>query len=521
MGKRTRRGFSLVLVLLMTLTFIIPTNATLAFKLPKGDPHDPSSQDLLEVTFVSPNWEDSPDFNNEWWSRFFAETNSKWTINFIPSNDYPNKYDLILASGDLPDIIMSENANHPSTVQAIQNGAFWNLTPYLGDFSRYPNLAKNVTPNAFKYASFEGQIYAIPRSRPQIDLGISIRKDWLEKYGLNMPTTLDEYRDVLKVLVDNDASGTGSTLGLVGWGNVGLSNAWDVLRAGFGLFDLAYDEDGGIIHHSVMDEMADFAAYMNEFYNLGLISKEFSIMKNTQAEDIIISGRAASYGYNIWRDYDYSQKARINQPEAEFETLLPMIGPKGTTNRIEKGNYGFFHISSKVPEEKMLRILDFYEYTCQEDMTMKGYYGWEGIHFNYDESGTRVMTDIGRREIGTGIQQPLPMIANTWAKVVCVTAPKEYNDAKLERVKAIHSEESPGTMDIFTAIASATWSQYYPTIQSEYEANFVRTVAGQMAIDEFRAYLASIRENPNAKKAFQEFKVSFDNVFGGVNPNQN
>lgn len=518
MNRGTTRVLSLVFCLVLALCACIPSWA-LAEAASGRDAHDPASLELLEVTFVSPNWEDSPDFNNEWWSRFFAETNSKWTVNFIPSNDYATKYDLILASGDLPDIIMSEDANRPTTVQAIQNGAFWNLTPYLGDFSNYPNLANNPTPNAFKYASFEGQIYAIPRSRPQIDLGVSIRKDWLEKYNLEFPTTLDEYRDTLKVFVDNDASGTGSTIGLVGWGKVGLDCSWDVFRGAFGLYDLAYDSDGGLIHNRVKDEMADYAAYMNELYELGLISQEFSVMKNTQAEDIIISGRAASYGYNIWRDYDYSQKAKVNQPDAEFEVMLPLQGPKGTTNRIEKGNYGFFHISSKVSEEKMLRILDFYEYACQEDMTLKGYYGWEGVHFNYDDAGTRVMTDFGRKEMGTGVQQPLPMIANTWAKVVCVTAPKDYNDAKLERVKAIHSEENRGQMDVFTCIASGTWSQFYPTIESEYEANFVRTVAGQMSVDDYRAYLASVRENPDAKKAFQELKVAFDNMFGGVSPN--
>ena len=466
----------------------------------------------LEISFVSPNWEDAPDFNNEWYTRFFEETNTKWSINFIPANDYQNKYDLILSSGDLPDVIMSEDANRPSTIQAIQNGAFWDLTPLLGDFSSYPNLRDNPTPNAFKYASYQGNIWGIPRSRPQVDLGISIRKDWLEKLGLPEPTTVEEYKDTLGAIVNGDPDGNGQndTIGLVGW-FYNVTEASTVLQNAFGVNHTEPDENGGLVHPRLKDEMADFVSYLNEMYDLGILSKEFSVMKNTQGEDIIISGRAASYGYNIWRDYDYSEKTKVTQPEAEFETLLPMTGPKGTTAFLTKGNYGFFHMNKKLPEEKVLRLLDYFEYTCTEDMTLKGYYGWEGVHFNYDENGTRVMTEVGKREIGTGIQQPLPMVANTWAKVVCVTAPKDYNDAKLERVGVI---QEMGNIDRFTCFSSPAWTEAWPQVQSEYEANYVKAVAGQMTIDDFRAYLAELRERPEFKQAFQEFAQANKDIFG-------
>jgi putative aldouronate transport system substrate-binding protein len=155
--------------------------------------------------------------------------------------------------------------------------------------------------------------------------------------------------------------------------------------------------------------------------------------------------------------------------------------------------------------------MDYYEYCCTEQMTMKGYYGWEGVHYTLDSKGSRVMTDLGKTQIGTGVQQPLPMFANTWAKVVCVTAPKDYNDAKLKRVQ-VYLEQ--GNIDPFECFASDSWTNAWPKVESEYQENFVKTVAGQMSVADFRAYLAKLREMPEFKQAFQDFAKMNKDIFG-------
>ena len=469
----------------------------------------------LEISFVSPNWEDAPDFNNEWYTRFFEETNTHWDITFVPSSDYPTKYDLILASGDLPDIIMSEASNRPSTVQAVQNGLFWNLSPYLGDFSNYPNLRDNPSPNLFKFCSYEGNIYAIPRSRPQLDENLCIRQDWLAMLGLDMPTTLDEFKDVMKKIVDGDPDGNGldDTIGLIGW-TFHIGDAHKSFFNAFGCYNVTPNAEGGLDYPEIKDEMADLTEYWHELYDLGILSQEFGVMTTTQAEDLITSGHAACYGYNIWRCYDYSERTKVVQPDCNFVIIPPMQGPKDDTAVLEKGGYGFFHIAkSKVDEAKLLRILDYFELTCSEYWLDKGYYGWEGIHYNIDENGTKIMTDVGKTEIGTGIQQPLPMMANTWANTVCATAPKAYNDAQLEACQVIVDK---GNTMIYDTLTSATWTDTWPQYQSEYEAKFVQAIVGQISNDEFRSYLADLRAKPEFQQAAQEYRKDYENIYGPI-----
>lgn len=61
----------------------------------------------------------------------------------------------------------------------------------------------------------EGNIYALPRALETTSYPTYIRKDWLDKAGLSIPTTLDELEDVLKVFKEKDFAGNGQTVPLL------------------------------------------------------------------------------------------------------------------------------------------------------------------------------------------------------------------------------------------------------------------------------------------------------------------
>lgn len=125
-------------------------------------------------------------------------TNTKLDIEWVPDGDLNTKLDLLLASADLPEVLAAPSAVRPTLLNAVRSGAFWDLTPFLGDLSEYPNLKNNLAKDALKYLTVDGKIYAVPRSRSRIDPGIKIRKDWLDKLSIPVPKTLDEYAAALK-----------------------------------------------------------------------------------------------------------------------------------------------------------------------------------------------------------------------------------------------------------------------------------------------------------------------------------
>src|SRR3954447_2757572 len=83
----------------------------------------------LSMQFLVPSYADSPNMNDEYWSEWQKRTNSKLDVEWVPSGDYDTKFDLVLASGNLPEIIVSTNITRSTLLSAIKQGAFWDLTP--------------------------------------------------------------------------------------------------------------------------------------------------------------------------------------------------------------------------------------------------------------------------------------------------------------------------------------------------------------------------------------------------------
>jgi putative aldouronate transport system substrate-binding protein len=465
----------------------------------------------LEMTWMTGLFEAVPDMNNAWWTEFQKKTNTKVTIEWVPSGDYGAKMDLRLASGDLPEVMTSLEAARPTLIKAIQAGAFWELTPVLGDFSKYPNLKNNMTPGAWNYLRVNGKLYSVPRCRPQIDVQIKFRKDWLDQLGIAVPTTFEEYRQALKKIVNTDVDGNGKldTLGLVGEGFL-LGDSHANLMAGFGALDWQTDDQGGQIYNYLKDSYIDMVEYLRTLYADNAIPKEFSAMKRLAVEELFASGKAASYSRNIWRDYFFEEKIRKTQPKAEVISLPPLKNPKGgQTALLATGIYGAQYISKKVPQAKMLRIMDYFEKTANEEYLYMVYYGIEGIHYNMKD-GVRVMTDQGLKEVGTSVQQITTLMKNDWAKVVYPGAPKAYNDQKLKEAQ-IYGKL--GRVNAFELLVSDTWTQIWPTYQNEFESNTIKTIVGQMSVADYRAYVQRLRAMPEFKKAFQEFAAQKKDKF--------
>lgn len=65
--------------------------------------------------------------------------------------------------------------------------------------------------------------------------------------------------------------------------------------AGFGASQPTYDAAGGLIYTSLNPQYTEMIAWFQKLYKEGILSKEFAVMKTTQAEELFQTGRAASY----------------------------------------------------------------------------------------------------------------------------------------------------------------------------------------------------------------------------------
>ena len=133
----------------------------------------------------------------------------------ISSDDYDTVAQTRLAAGmNLADIMRVPVVTGALTRYAEEE-LFVDLTPYINEETT-PNIIKRFEESSYLQAittAPDGKIYGLPYT----EIGtndiminwVDIRQDWLDNLGLEMPTTLEEYHDVLVAFKEQDANGNG------------------------------------------------------------------------------------------------------------------------------------------------------------------------------------------------------------------------------------------------------------------------------------------------------------------------
>lgn len=137
----------------------------------------------------------------------------------------------LLATGgdDLPDVLLVSGTT--LTPEAIlnygANGVFAMLDEYIADSELMPNY--NAIPAEDKaimetaQTMADGHTYSLSRYEPETwnltPNRTFINRAWLDKLGLEMPTSTDELKEVLIAFRDGDPNGNGlaDEIGVYGW----------------------------------------------------------------------------------------------------------------------------------------------------------------------------------------------------------------------------------------------------------------------------------------------------------------
>ncbi len=193
------------------------------------------------------------------------------------------KFNLLIASGELPDMIVHGWRN-------IQGGAKMyaedEVIIPLKDLIEegMPNLSAYMKENpqvAKQFMDDDGEIYYIPFIRKDEELkvfqGPQIRQDWLEKLGLEMPTNPDELYNVLKAFKEQDPNGNGKKdeIPMSGVKFEDTSQSIDKLLWMFGTANGFYLEDGKVKYGVMEDSFEEGLKYITKLYKEGLIDPDY------------------------------------------------------------------------------------------------------------------------------------------------------------------------------------------------------------------------------------------------------
>lgn len=466
-------------------------------------PEEQTTAEKTTVTGMAMEYNTAPAKDGKYWQAMEEAMNVDYTVDWIASDNYYEKLSLYILSDSLPDIVECTDLTNSVVQNAIEDGYFWDLTDFLGDFSKYPNLAA-TNPDAWNYAKVNGSIYLIPKTRGNLDCCMFIRQDILDELGLQMPTTIDEYSSVLKQMVES---------GKVTAGFVPFASTVYYFGGAFGVNELVYDDNGGLVQEKLTDAYADLVAWYADLYAEGVIPSEYTLIGVSQQEEYFTTGVSASLFKNSWHRLDLNQNLQSQVGDTASATMIPYLkGENGTAGYWDLGYFGGLLISKKVPEENVEKILTFLDACCDPANYNLLNYGVEGYHWNYDDGGNVISTEEGTNEVTNSCLQCFVTATNEWAKVDSKAADKAYNDETREQMSVLYDYGASELMDWWRVLQSTKWSSIWTEYQDEFNAMETRAVSGQISMDEFREYQKSLREMPEFQEAFQEFAAHYETL---------
>ncbi len=347
------------------------------------------------------------DWSNNGWLKETEEI-TNIAINVIPSSsaDALNKRNLLLASGDYPDMFLTDWTAIFSQADVMQFGVkeeiLVPITPYLEEYGKEINYVFDYNP-IFKLTSTapNGEIYGVARFSECYHCSaypkMYMRQDWLDKLNLQMPTTTEELREVLKAFVTGDPNGNGEAdeIGLTGattWNTMLeyclLGWSFQNIKPDFWL----YLTDAGEVDFAARTEAyREGLRYIKSLYDEGLIDPAAFSQKDDQMAQTVRQDPKIVGAYVC----DHVAMGVSNADYDEYKTyqiVKPVEGPSGMRAQPQNANegevQGFHGVITDVCEypEAAFRWLDYQ--LSEESMVKKGW-GKEGVGWEVAPEGTK------------------------------------------------------------------------------------------------------------------------------------
>ncbi len=434
-------------------------------------------------------------------------------------------FSVSVASGDYPDMYRNF-ANYYSGSQAYDEGVILRLNNLAAEYA--PAYQEILTDEDCHKAAIDDDgnmwfIYSfITEYRP--NGGLTIRQDMLEELGAEVPTTLDEFTDLMAAA--QTEFNLGNTLFIHSGNYLGaLTN----LAHAFGVPGVStmtntepfYQIDGTVHFGTIDDGYRDYLTQMREWYTMGLISPDFITASGNDKGDEAVNAIAndafaANTILELWSNY-----AAISE-DADFALMgIANLTADGTnvthfTNQSRLGNSNIaITTGCEIPEIAM----QWLNWWFTEEGKNVANYGEEGVTFTLDASGNPQFTDFVLNGEMDGLNAT--QIANYYCLYNNVVGLMDewrllqfYSDAEIQALETwIDSTDfdwgMPKSISLTTE-ESSTASTILADIQTYTEESVARFITGEMDIEADWETFVSTIESLGVQTCIDIYQAAYD-----------
>lgn len=361
-----------------------------------------------------------------------------------------------------------------------------------------------------------------------------IRKDWLDKLGLEMPQTTDELYEALKAFRENDVNGNGEADEVA---RLSLSTFSGGIAQLFGLGNsIAYvDYYTGKVSSPWYDEnVKEYIRFMQKLYDEGML-----VDGDSESTEVAENKAAMIFDWAL----ETWQEPTIMVPEGEaapyyvgvhckaVEGVEPLIARQ---RGIQKAGYDYAATDKADPEA----VAIYLDYIASEEYALLSEFGIEGFSFEYDENGEMVQySDSEDSEVQMIVKTPALWVNNGIAprvqkvdrkQEVDMTKgagydmgyPEEGFEEKVKLIRDIYENEekySYAAMSVDMAVATVAENDevdsFYTDLDTRSKEILMNLIMGTYSLEDWDTYISDL-QNLGLDKLIEIYQNRYDRAWG-------
>ena len=461
-----------------------------------------------------------------------------WTM--IPESERTERINLMLATASYPDVFMGGGGLGARTDETIQSGVILPLSDLLNEWA--PNITAMFTqlPELRAAATHtDGKIYGMVSYQnssyhTSVTQKYYVNIAWLERLGLDMPATTEEFYDMLVAFRDRDPNGNGRREEIPLAFNTGPQGEiahWIEYFGPWGVVDTVMVDNGRVYWGFEDEGFREGARFFRRLVEEGLLSKESIVQTQDQRRaraivdgEVVLGVGPALAPQFVWNDmsivfkYDDTYRTldlmsdlELN-PDRQIGVIPPFAGPDGTNLwRYQTGtgtwtNRALIFRDAPAPEA-MVRWLDHWYDGGRNGFTMLE--GKEGVRWEQNPQTGAYIEYMPPPELGMNLQEwrqwSTPINTFFWDREGEIKKPvlprhvmlEEYTDKYLP---FIPEESFPANLVKATEPEIDVLVQYEQELLNYVWETMARFIFGEVNIDaEWPRFLDQVRRMRSAE----------------------
>lgn len=412
------------------------------------------------------------------------------------------KFNVLCASGEYPDLIEWDFTTYKGgPAKAIEDGIIIELDEYLDYAPNYKKFLEENPDINRQVVTDDGKHYTFAFIRGDASLmcwkGPQIRKDLLDKAGLELPETIAEWDTALRKFKEMGVEYPLSSTSV---------DFVDTFSGAYGVSQGFYQENGTVKYGPLEPAYKDYITQLRTWFADGLLDNDFYAQDSKAMGAKITTGKVGAFIGAAGSDMG-GKLPVLQSLDASYDlagTKYPVLN-KGEVSRFGQMDFDYYpmvSVSISSQCENIEEVMKFLDYGYSEEGHMFWNFGTEGESYNMVDGYPKYTDYVLKNEEGLSIQSAMSRVAAAAYGGPFIQDARYYEqylpyEQQKEAVKrwAEHDGSTRIPQVSYTAEEGDVRSKKMALIDSYVGENLLKFITGDESMDNWDSFVNQLKES--------------------------